>query len=32
MVLVSSFLELLQQLAFVMTGPTFASFLTLLTG
>ena len=32
MVLVSSLLELLQQLAFVMTGPTFASFLTFLTG
>lgn len=32
MTLVSSFQELVQQMAFVMTVPTFASFLTVLTG
>ena len=32
MTLVSSFLELVQQLAFVMTAPTFDTFLTVLTG
>ena len=32
MSLVSSFGDLLHQLAFVMTTPTFASFVTLLTG
>lgn len=32
MALVSSFLELVQQLAFVMTAPTFDTFLTVLTG
>ncbi len=32
MELVPSFLVLLQQVAFVMTVPTFASFVTVLTG
>lgn len=32
MILVSSFRELVQQVSFVMTTPTFASFLTVLTG
>ncbi len=32
MTLVSSFAELLQQVSFVMTQPTFDSFVTLLTG
>lgn len=32
MTLVSSFLELVQQLAFVMTAPTFNTFVTVLTG
>ncbi len=32
MTLVSSFVELVQQVSFVMTVPTFASFLTVLTG
>jgi len=32
MTLVSSFRELVQQVSFVMTTPTFASFLTVLTG
>lgn len=30
--MVSSFLEIVQQLSFVMTTPTFASFVTILTG
>lgn len=30
--LVTSFVELVQQVSFVMTAPTFASFLTVLTG
>ncbi len=32
MILVSSFLELVQQLAFVMTAPTFGTFAAILTG
>ena len=32
MTLVSSFLELVQQLAFVMTAPTYGTFATVLTG
>jgi len=32
MILVSSFMDLVQQLSFVMTVPTFASFVTILTG
>jgi len=32
MTLVSSFREMVQQISFVMTVPTFTSFLTLLTG
>ncbi len=32
MIVVSSFLELVQQLAFVMTAPTFDTFVTMLTG
>lgn len=30
--LVASFVEFLQQVAFVFTGPTFDSFVTILTG
>lgn len=32
MILVSSFMDFLQQLSFVMTAPTFSSFVTVLTG
>ncbi len=32
MTLVSPFLELVQQLALVMTAPTFDTFVTVLTG
>ena len=32
MALVSSFMEIVQQVSFVMTAPTFASFVTILTG
>lgn len=32
MILVSSFLELVQQLSSVMTAPTFNTFVTVLTG
>ena len=32
MTLVSSFVDLVQQVSFVMTAPTFASFMIVLTG
>ena len=32
MILVSSFMDFLPQLSFVMTAPTFSSFVTVLTG